>query len=50
MGNGMFMFGVIRPGWDDVEEREDAFSEDGHCFYDTFTGAQWPDERMWEGT
>jgi hypothetical protein len=41
-------FGVIRPGWD-VEDGEDAFLVNGHCFYNTWQGSCFPGEYSWEG-
>ena len=45
---GSMLFGVIRPDHD-VEGGADAFSVDGHCFYDTNTGSRFPGENDWEG-
>ena len=42
------MFGVIRPGWD-VEGGKNAYTVDGHCFYDTYNGHRRPGRREWEG-
>jgi hypothetical protein len=42
------LFGVIRPGWD-VEGGENAFTVDGHCFYDAGSGFRFPGENNWEG-
>jgi hypothetical protein len=61
-GDYMF-FGVIRPGWDDVEGGQDhtalasygldgnnyAPDVDGHCFYRTFSGRRFPGSHDWEG-
>jgi len=42
------IFGAIRPGWD-VEGGAEAYSVDGHCFYETWSGQRWPGYNDWEG-
>ena len=44
----IMFFGAIRPGWD-VEGGQDAYTVDGHCFYDTSNGFFFPAPHDWEG-
>jgi hypothetical protein len=48
VGVDLMFFGAIRPGWD-VEGGQDAYTVDGHCFYDTGNGFFFPAPHDWEG-